>query len=342
MKMRFLGKTGLQVSELCLGTQDFGSRGVFKKTGEIGEKEADYIVSVAFDAGLNFFNTAASYSDGAAEETLGKALGARRHKAIIVTKIHPERKRNINDGALSRKNIIEGCADSLKRLRTDYIDVYEIHRFDDYTPLEVTLKALDDLIKEGKVRYIGCSNFAGWQMMKALAISHENRWASFVALEAMYSLAARWLEFELVPLCLDQGVSILAWSPLHGGLLSGKYRRNQPWPEGTRFGRPEDTWLRPIDPEKLYDIVDELQSISTQHYATISQTALTYLLRKPGVSSLIIGIRNAKQLEEDLKATDWEMTKEEVARLDKISEPLRRYPYAARIAPPPISEPPVT
>lgn len=327
MKMRFLGKTGIQVSELCLGTATFGSLGVYKKTGEIGQKEADFMVSMALEAGVNFFNTAEAYSDGLAEEILGKALGARRKEAIVITKVNATRSPGPNDGGLSRNHIIEGCNASLKRLGTDYIDLYELHRFDKYTPLEVSLRALDDLVRQGKVRYIGCSNFTGWQLMKVLAIAHENGWERLVTLEAMYSLASRWLEYELVPLCLDQGIGILAFSPLHGGFLSGKYRRGQPWPTGTRFDSPENTEPWPIEPENLFNIVEELERIAREHNVTVSQTALNYLLRKPGINSLIIGMRTANQLAENLKATDWQMAPEEVARLDRISEPTRRYPY---------------
>jgi aryl-alcohol dehydrogenase-like predicted oxidoreductase len=327
MKMRFLGKTGIQVSELCLGTADFGSTGIYAKTGNIGQREADFIVSMALDMGINFFNTAETYSNGNAEEILGKALGKRRKDAIIITKVDSTRTPGLNDGGLSRHHIINGCEASLKRLGTDYIDIYELHRFDPLTPLEVTLRALDDLVRQGKVRYIGCSNFSGWQLMKALAISGENGWERFVTLEAMYSLASRWLEFELVPLCLDQGLGIIAFSPLHGGFLSGKYRRDQPWPAGTRFDNLENTEPWPVEPEKLFDIVEELEKIARDHGVTVSQTALNYLLGKPGVNSLIIGIRTAKQLEENIGATGWQITPEEVARLDKISEPRRRYPY---------------
>ena len=245
----------------------------------------------------------------------------------MITKIKSVRKPGPNDGGLSRKYVIESCDASLKRLDTDYIDIYQIHQFDEYTPLEVTLRAMDDLVRAGKVRYIGCSNFTGWQLMKALAISDKYGWDRFVTLEAEYSLANRIPELELVPLCLDQGVAILPFSPLHGGYLSGKYRRGQPWPQGTRFTKLENTGPWIVEQEKLFDIVEELDKIAHEHNATISQTALNYVLRKPGVSSLVFGARTAKQLEENLKATDWQMTPEEVALLDRISEPMRDYTY---------------
>jgi aryl-alcohol dehydrogenase-like predicted oxidoreductase len=327
MRMRFLGKTGLQVSEICLGTGSFGGRGGYENTGAIGQKDANYVISLALNSGINFFNTAETYSGGWAEEILGEALGARRKEAIIITKVHPTRSPGPNDGGFSRKHLIEGCDASLKRLQTDYIDIYELHMFDEHTPLEVTLRALDDLVRAGKVRYIGCSNFSGWQVMKCLAISRENRWSSFSTLEIQYNLACRWPEFEQVPVCLDQGVAILCFSPLHGGFLSGKYHRNKPWPAGTRFKSLENTEPWPVEPDKLFEIVDELDKVAKAHNATVSQAALNYQLKKPGVSSLIIGIRVAEQLKENLKTVEWEINPEEVARLDKVSEPLRRYPY---------------
>jgi aryl-alcohol dehydrogenase-like predicted oxidoreductase len=328
MKMRYLGKTGILVSELCLGTATFGGQGVFQKTGEIDQKQADNIVGVALDSGINFFNTAAMYSDGLAEEILGKALGKRRQDAIIITKIKPYRVPGPNEGGLSRKHIIEGCEASLKRLGTDYIDLYQMHEVDYNTPLEVSLRAMDDLIRAGKVRHIGCSNPTGWYLMKALSISDKQGWDRFVSLEIMYSLLSREVEFELVPAALDQGVGILAWSPLHGGFLSGKYRRNKPWPEGTRFnvaGTGDIVWH--VDTGKLFNIVDEMERIAGEHHITVSHVALGYMLRKPGINSLIIGVRNAKQLEENLKAVEWRMSPEEVASLDKISEPVKVYPY---------------
>jgi aryl-alcohol dehydrogenase-like predicted oxidoreductase len=311
-----------------MGTANFGATGMYEKTGHISQKEADFIVPMVLDAGINFFNTAQRYSDGISEKVLGKALGARRNEAIIITKIHPARKPGPIEGGATRKNIIEGCEASLKRMGTDYIDIYQIHEFDEYTPLEVSLRALDDLVSQGKVRYIGCSNFAGWQLMKALAISDRNGLERFATLEARYSMASRMIEYELVPACLDQDVAILAWSPLHGGFLSGKYRRGISFPSGTRFDRLGDFFWQ-IEPEKLFDMVDELEVIANAHDSTISQTALNYVLRKPAISSLIIGIRTREQLEENLAATDWEMTPEEVARLDEISNPVMDYPYFA-------------
>ena len=327
MKMRFLGNTGLQVSTLCLGTGTFGGRGAYEKTGAIGQAEANRIVDMCFENGINIFDTAEDYSQGWAEEILGKALGSKRKDAILITKVHPFRNHRTYEGGFSRKHIIEGCEASLKRLGMDYIDVYELHFFDEYTPLEVVIRALDDLVRSGKIRYTGCSNFDGWQIMKGIMISDKNGWERFSTVEALYNIASRWVEFELSPLCVDQGIGMLVFSPLHGGYLSGKYRRNQPWPQGTRFDKPNTGGGWPVDINELYKIVDELEVVAKAHNVTIGQTAMNYLLRKPGVSSLIVGIRNEQQLEENIKATDWEMTQEEFKRLDEISEPVRRHPY---------------
>ncbi len=224
---------------------------------------------------------------------------------------------------LSRHHVLEGCDASLKRLGTDYIDLYQVHSFDPHTPLEETLRVLDDLVRQGKIRYIGCSNFAGWQLMKALAISDKNNWERFVTLQAQYSLLTRDLEYELVPLCLDQGLGVLTWSPLAGGFLSGKYHRGQPKPKGTRLS---DT-NQEFDEQKAYGIIDELDRIAKSHGSSVSQTALNYLLNKPGVTSVIIGVRTPEQLADNLKSVDCGLLPEEVTQLDKVSKPLPVYPY---------------
>lgn len=326
MNMRFLGNSGIKVSELCFGTMTFGGRGGWKVVGELGQKEADSLVNRALDAGVNFFDTADVYSEGLAEEMLGKALGSKRKDVIVATKVRGTTGPGPNDVGLSRHHILEGCNQSLKRLGTDYIDLYQVHAFDDRTPLEETLKALDDLVRQGKVRYVGCSNFAGWQLMKALAISDAYGWERFVTLQAYYSLLSRELENELVPLCLDQGLGILPWSPLAGGFLSGKFRRGKARPEGARLSRPESRVVQ-FDEEKGFDIVEELDGIAKEHNATVAQAALNYLLRKPGVCSVIIGAKTPEQLADNLKTANWEMTSEEVTKLDELSQPPRLYPY---------------
>jgi aryl-alcohol dehydrogenase-like predicted oxidoreductase len=327
MRTRILGKTGLTVSELCLGSATFGGLGVYKYSGALSQSEADRIVGMALDAGINFFNTAEIYSDGLAEEILGKALGKRRNDVILITKLHPTKEPGKNDKGFSRKHIIEGTEASLKRLGTDYVDILELHQFDPDTPLETTLRALDDLVSQGKVRYIGCSNFTAWQLMKGLQISEKNHWEKFVTLEAMYSLLSRELEYELIPACIDQGVSLLSFSPLYGGFLSGKYGRNKEWPSGTRFKSLENTQPWPVETEKLYEVVDTLEAVAAAHSATVSQAALNYVLAKPGICSAIMGIRTEEQLMDNLRAVEWKLTREEIKLLDKVSEPQRRYPY---------------
>jgi len=326
MKLRFLGNTGIKISELGFGTANFGGLGFFKLFGEFGQKEADTMVSMALDAGINFFDTADGYSEGKSEEMLSKALGKRRKDVILATKVRAAVGPGPNDVGLSRHHILDGCHASLKRLGTDYIDLYQLHSFDPNTPLEQTLRALDDLVRQGKVRYIGCSNFAAWQLMKALSISDKHGWDRFVTLQAFYSLVARELENELVPLCLDQGLGILVWGPLGNGFLSGKYRRGKPRPQGARLSDPKSEYLN-LDEEKGFDIVEELDRIAQAHEATVAQAALNYLLRKQGITSVIIGARTAEQLTDNLKTTDWEMTPEEIARLDELSKPPRLYPY---------------
>ena len=250
MKMRFLGKTNFKVSELCFGTMTFGSQGFFKNFGGLGKQEVGTLVHMVLEAGINFFDTADVYAEGQSEELLGKALGERRKDIVLATKVWGRVGTGVNDLGLSRHHIIEGCNASLRRLGTDYIDLYQLHGFDFNTPLEETLRALDDLVRQGKVRYIGCSNFAGWQLMKALAISYEWNLERFITLQAHYSLLARELENELVPLCLDQGLGILTWSPLSGGFLSGKYRRGQPRPQGARMSDPNSAILGVYDEKK--------------------------------------------------------------------------------------------
>lgn len=337
MRMRFLGKTGLKVSELCLGTMTFGGRSFFKHIGEVGQREATTLVDMSLYAGINFFDTADVYSEGLSEELLGKALGKRRKDVILATKVRLKMGPGPNDIGLSRNHIIESCDASLKRLGTDYIDLYQVHSFDPDTPLEETMRALDDLVRWGKVRYIGCSNFSGWQLMKALATSDKRGWDRFVTLQALYSLLARDLEIELVPLCLDQGLGILVWSPLAGGFLSGKYRRGKPQPKGTRLSAPLPRFM-PLDEEKGYDIVEELDKIAKAHKATVAQAALNYLLAKEGISSVIIGARTPEQLADNLKTANWELTAEEVARLDEMSQPVSPYPDWMQKMPPPSEE----
>jgi aryl-alcohol dehydrogenase-like predicted oxidoreductase len=326
MNLRFLGNSGIKVSELCFGTMTFGGQGYWESIGKVDQAGANKLVGMALDGGINFFDTADVYSQGTSEELLGKALGNRRKEIILATKVRGKMGPGPNEVGLSRHHIIEGCNASLRRLGTDYIDLYQVHSFDPVTPLEETLDALNDLVHQGKVRYIGCSNFTGWQLMKALSISDNNAWVRFITLQAYYSLVCRDLELELVPLTQDQNLGILPWSPLAGGFLTGKYRRDQKPPEGARRSTSENVFLK-FDENKGYAIVDKLEKIAQAHNASITQAALNYLLRKPGVSSVIIGAKNAEQLADNLKTVNWEMTPDEVAHLDELSVPPRIYPY---------------
>jgi aryl-alcohol dehydrogenase-like predicted oxidoreductase len=326
MNFRFLGHSGIKVSELCFGTMTFGGQSFWEAIGKVDQKGADWMVGLALDAGINFFDTADVYSQGMAEELLGKALGTHRKEIVLATKVRGRTGPGPNDIGLTRSHIIEGCHASLRRLGTDYIDLYQVHSFDPVTPLEETLSALNDLIHQGLVRYIGCSNYTGWQLMKALAISKERNFERFITLQAYYSLVARDLELELMPLCLDQQLGILPWSPLAGGFLTGKYRRGQKLPEGARRSNPNGVFLK-FDEDCGFAIIDELEKIARSHNASIAQAALNYLLRRPNISSVIIGARNEEQLADNLKTVNWEISPEEIAHLDQLSGPPRLYPY---------------
>ena len=312
------------VSELCFGAMTFVGESGWKHVGDLGQKEADAFVGIAMDAGVNFFDTADIYSMGESERILGKALGARRQHAVVATKVGFRVGPGPEDDGLSHRRIIDGCEASLRRLGTDYIDLYQVHSYDPLVALEETLEALNNLVCEGKVRYIGCSNFYAWQLMKALAVSDRKGWAKFISLQAWYSLVARDLEYELVPLCLDQGLGVLPWSPLAGGFLTGKYRRGNPWPRGTRLASSQDHF--PFEEEKGYCIVDELERIARSHNGTVAQTALNYLLCKPSVASVVFGARTREQLEENLRSAAWAMSPDEVSRLDQLSTPPEMYP----------------
>jgi aryl-alcohol dehydrogenase-like predicted oxidoreductase len=326
MKMNFLGNSGIKVSELCFGAMTFGGKGYWRTIGEVEQHDANDIVAMAIDSGINFFDTADVYSEGLSEQILGKALGSKRKEIILATKVRGRTGKGPNDIGLSRSHIIENCNTSLIRLGTDYIDLYQVHNFDAFTPLEETLSALDNLVREGKVRYIGASNFSGWQLMKALAVSEKHNLEKFVTLQAFYSLIARDLENELVPLCLDQKLGILPWSPLGGGFLTGKYRRGAKRPENARRADKENQFLK-FDEEQGFDIIDELEKIAKNQNATVAQCALNYLLRKPAVTSVIIGAKTKEQLADNLGTSKWQMTPEQVKRLDEVSILPRVYPY---------------
>jgi aryl-alcohol dehydrogenase-like predicted oxidoreductase len=326
MEYRQLGQSGLRVSVLSLGTMTFGGASVFSKVGATDVKGARRQVDLCIEAGVNLFDTANIYSHGLSEEILGQVLEGRRDQVLIATKFRMVMRDGPNEGGASRFHIIRECEDSLRRLRTDYIDLYQIHEWDGETPLDETLEALDTLVRSGKVRYIGCSNYSGWHLMKALAISDRRNYVRYVSQQIYYSLQARDAEYELVPITLDQGLGILVWSPLAGGLLSGKYRRGQSGPEGARhlndWGEP------PIhDEDQLYNIIDVLVEIAGEHKVSAAQIALAYLLGRPGITSLVIGARSEDQLKDNLGAAEVKLTADERARLDKASQPRLLYPY---------------
>ena len=322
-EMRWLGTTGLKVSPLCLGTMTFGSRWPF--IGTTTQEQATEIVARCLGAGINFFDTADVYHDGESETILGRALGERRKDVILATKVRGRMGPGANQVGLSRHHILNSVDASLERLGTDYIDLYQVHCWDEQTPLEETLRALDDLVRWGRVRYVGASNFAAWHLMKALGLAERQGWTRFVSLQPLYNLLQRDLELELVPLCLDQKLAILPWSPLAGGFLAGKYRRGQARPQGARRTNPENQFLQ-FDEERGFDAIDALAHIAAAHGGTVAQAALHWLLAKPGVTSVIIGARDLAQLDDNLGCLRWSMTPEEVARLDAQSPPPRLYP----------------
>ncbi len=326
MEYKFLGKSGLQISRLSFGTMTFGGGDTFKHMGDASLTEAENLISICLEAGVNLFDTADMYSLGKSEELLGKAIGAkRRGKVLIATKVFFRTGSGIHDVGLSRSHIIKSCEDSLKRLNTDCIDLYQVHNFDSFTPLEETLSTLDHLVKQGKVRYIGCSNFSGWHLLKAQWTSDRLGYTPLISQQVYYSLLFRELENELIPACLDQGLGTLVWSPLSYGLLSGKYRRGTPSPPDTRLAHVDMPGL--IDWERLYRIVDSLEEIANARNKTIPQVALNWLLRRPGITSLVIGARNEKQLRDNLGAVDWSLTEGEVRKLEAVSEIPENYPY---------------
>ena len=326
MLYRQLGRSGLRVSVLTLGTMTFGGAGVFAKTGTTDLAGARRLVDRCIDAGVNLFDTADVYSWGLSEEILGQALQGKRDRVLVTTKARMRMGEGPNDAGLSRQHLIAACEASLKRLGTDRIDLYQVHEWDGQTPLEETLRALDDLVRQGKVRYLGCSNYAGWQLMKALGVSERLGLERFASQQIHYTLEAREAEHELVPIAVDQGVGIMVWSPLAGGLLTGKYRRGQPRPPGSRhlsdWGEP------PIrDEGRLYAIVEALVAVGEARGISPAAVALAWLVGRPGVATLVIGARDEHQLDATLAAAELELTAEERARLDAVSALPLPYPY---------------
>ena len=326
MEFRQLGRSGLRVPVLAFGTATFGGGNDFYRAwGSTDVAEAKRLVDLCLDAGVSFFDTANSYSTGMAEEILGAAIAGRRQDIILASKATFPMGPGPNDAGSSRHFLRRACEDSLRRLRTDHIDVYYMHGFDENTPVEETLKALDGLVTSGKVTYVACSNFSGWQLMKSLAISDRYGWAPYVAHQAYYSLVAREYEWELMPLAIDQGVGTVAWSPLAGGALSGKVRRGQPIPDGSRVSQLG--LERAGDVERLFDIVAVIEEIAGETGKTVPQVALNWVLHRPTVASVVIGARSEIQLRENLAAADWRLDSAHVARLDAVSNRRPIYPY---------------
>ncbi len=327
MDYRQLGRSGLKVPVLTFGTGTFGGQtDFFKPWGASDVKEATRLVDVCLDAGLTMFDSADIYSQGQSEEILGRAIAGRRGRVLISTKGTFRSGDGPNDVGSSRFHIMQAVDASLKRLGTDYIDLYQLHGFDAQTPVGEALRALDDLVRAGKIRYIGASNFSGWHLMKSLAYADHYGLTRYVAHQAYYSLAGRDYEWELMPLGLDQGVGALVWSPLGWGRLTGKVRRGQPLPEGSRLHETA-SFGPPVEDEHLYRVIDALDEVAKETGKTVPQIAINWLLARPTVSSVIIGARNEEQLRQNLGAVGWSLTTEQVAKLDAASEVTAPYPY---------------
>ena len=327
MDYRQLGNSGLKVSTLALGTMTMGGAGGFAKVGNVGVADARRMIDLAVEAGVNLIDTANVYSGGASEEIVGEVLAGRRKGGLLLaTKARFPMADGPNDRGLSRWHLIRECEASLRRLRTDVIDLYQVHQWDGLTPLEETMEALDSLVRNGKVRYIGCSNFSGWHVMKAMEVARREGRIPFVSQQIHYTLQAREAEYELIPISLDQKLGVLVWSPIAGGLLSGKHRRDQKTPEGTRQFAG---WKEPpiADEARLWDIVDVLVGIADARGVSGAQVALAWLLGRPAVTSLVIGGRTEAQIKDNLAAASLKLTADERAALDKVSQPPLLYPY---------------
>ncbi len=340
MDYKHLGGSGLKVPVLSFGTATFGGVGdFFKAWGATDVAEAKRLIDICLEHGVNFFDTANVYSRGRSEEVLGAALAGRWNDVLIGTKATFPMTDSPNDVGSSRYSLTRACEASLRRLGTDHIDVYYMHGFDATTPVEETLGALDDLVRSGKIRYIGCSNFSGWHLMKSLSISERYGWSRYVVNQAYYSLASREFEWELMPLAIDQKVGTVVWSALAGGALSGKMRRGQPVPENSRLAQAD--FLAGARSDKLYDTLDVIDQITAETGKTVSQVALRWVLQRPSISSIVVGARNEAQLKENLGAVGWSLDAAQMRRLDEASEVRPIYPYwhqrtFAMINPPPV------
>ena len=326
MRTKTLGGTGLLVSEICLGTMTFGGRGFWTAIGQLDQSVADSIVARALDAGVNFIDTADVYSEGVSEEVTGRAMvnsGRKRSDIVLATKALGQTGPGPNDRGASRGHIMDAVKASLKRLGTDYIDLYQIHGFDPLTPVEETVRALDDLVRQGHVRYVGVSNWASWQIMKALGIADHKDWARFASLQAYYTIAGRDLERDIVPMLRDQKVGLMVWSPLAGGFLSGKYDRDGNGPDGARRASFD---FPPINKDRAFDVIDVMREIGDAQGVSVARIALAWLLHQPVVTSVIIGAKSVEQLDDNLAATTVKLSAEELQRLDAVSALPAEYP----------------
>lgn len=329
MEYRQLGKSGFKVPVLSFGTGTFGGKGdLFKAWGATDVKEATRMVDLCLDHGVTLFDTADVYSRGASEEILGGAIKNRRDKVLISTKATFRfSDQDPNDVGSSRYHLINACEGSLRRLGIDYIDLFQLHGFDALTPVEETLKTLDHLIQSGKIRYIGCSNFSGWHLMKSLSVSEKYGWERYVAYQGYYSLIGRDYEAELMPLTLDQGIGLLVWSPLGWGRLTGKIDRTHPHPPATSRLHATAQYGPPVDDQYLFRVVDVLKEISNETGKSVPQIAINWLLQRPTVANVILGARTEEQLKDNLGAVGWNLTKEQVKKLDQASATPMPYPY---------------
>ncbi|WP_312939064.1 aldo/keto reductase [Agrobacterium pusense] len=327
MEYRHLGQSGLKVPVLSFGTGTFGGSGpLFSNWGNSDAAEARRLIDICLEAGVNLFDTADVYSNGASEEVLGEAIKGRRDSVLISTKTSLPMGDGPNDAGSSRFRLLRAVDDALRRLKTDYIDILQLHAFDAFTPVEEVLSTLDTLVRSGKVRYTGVSNFSGWQIMKSLAVADRYGWPRYVVNQVYYSLIGRDYEWDLMPLGADQGLGAMVWSPLGWGRLTGKIRRGTPLPEGSRLHETA-SFGPPVDDEHLYRVIDALDAVAQETGRTVPQVALNWLLRRPTVSTVIIGARNEEQLRHNLDAVGWELTSAQLATLDKASETTAPYPH---------------
>lgn len=328
MEYRQLGRSGFKIPVLSFGTGTFGGKGeFFKSWGNTDVKEASRLVDVCLEHGVTLFDTADIYSTGASEEVLGTAIKGRRNQVLISTKATFRFSEDPNDVGSSRFHLTNAIEGSLKRLGTDYIDLFQLHGFDALTPIEETLRTLEDFVRSGKIRYIGCSNFSGWHLMKSLSISEREGWERYIAYQGYYSLIGRDYETELMPLALDQGIGLLVWSPLGWGRLTGKIDRKNPSPPTVSRLHTTSDMGPPVDDHYLFDVIDVMRAVSNETGKTIPQIAINWLLQRPTVANVIIGARNESQLQDNLGAIGWNLTKDQMERLDKVSQRTLPYPY---------------